>query len=140
MHMQALAEGRHQVGLDVVSVQRLESLLTEHATATAELFTPGEIAYAHARRRPMEHLASRFAAKEAAFKALGVDPILGPAWLEIEVDPTPSGRPMLRLRGETLRWAQEAGVREIDVSITHGAGLAVANVLVVFETPRSLPD
>ena len=137
--MRALPEGRHRVGLDVVSVQRLENLLSEHANATEELFTPAEIAYSHARRRPMEHLAGRFAAKEAAFKALGVDPVLGPAWLDIEVHPTPSGRPTLRLGGETLRWAQHAGLREIEVSITHAAGLAVANVLVVFEAP-SLAD
>jgi holo-[acyl-carrier protein] synthase len=113
------------IGIDLLEIRRLEEAL-EHRPALAErLFTDGERAYARSRRRPARHLAARFAAKEAAVKALGAGPL---APLEVEV--TGSGReaPRLRLHGRAAAVATEQGLA-LRVSLTHSSELAAAIVV-----------
>ena len=63
------------VGIDLLEIRRLEEALERRPPLAQRLFTEGELAYAGARRRPARHLAARFAAKEAAVKALGAGPL-----------------------------------------------------------------
>ncbi|HTU01722.1 MAG TPA: holo-ACP synthase, partial [Candidatus Sulfotelmatobacter sp.] len=78
--------------MDLVSVNRFARLLREHPDATRELFTAVELASCAGKRRRLEHLAARFAAKEAVLKLLGTG--LGPRmrWADIEVTNDPDGR------------------------------------------------
>jgi holo-[acyl-carrier protein] synthase len=95
------------------------------------VFTPGEIAYCAGRARKFEHLAARFAAKEATLKALGTG-ITGWASLqEVEVVHDAAGRPEIQLRGGVLRRARSLGVKATHLSISHTKG--VAAVVVVLE-------
>ena len=75
------------LGVDLVEIARVEALVARHGErAVAKLFCDGEAAYARARAQPGRHLASRFAAKEAAFKALaGIDLARTIGWRDIEV-------------------------------------------------------
>jgi holo-[acyl-carrier protein] synthase len=59
------------VGIDLLEIGRLERALERRPRLAERLFTDGELAYARSRHRPGRHLAARFAAKEAALKALG---------------------------------------------------------------------
>jgi holo-[acyl-carrier protein] synthase len=108
------------VGIDLLEIERLERALERRPRLAERLFTEAELEYARARRRPGRHLAARFAAKEAAVKALG---LRGFGLREIEV--VPGAPPRLRLSG---RAAEAAGALELHVSITHSRELAAAVV------------
>jgi holo-[acyl-carrier protein] synthase len=114
------------IGVDLVDVGRLERLLEQWPGMAGRLFTPAERAYAAGRHRPAEHLAARFAAKEATFKALGAGwPAIG--WHDVEVARTDAG-PRLLLSG---RAAQRAGGARSLVSLSHEGGMAIAQVLLL---------
>lgn len=125
-------EIRHSVGVDVVDVARLRRLLGDHPNAVEELFTSTESAYAAGQRRPEDHLAARFAGKEAVFKALGMGLMDGLCWTDVEIKSAPDGRPIARLTGDAQRCAERQDLRELEVSLSHSGGIALAQVLAVF--------
>lgn len=94
-------------------------------------FTPGERAYAEGRKRRDEHLAARFAAKEAALKAIGTGWRSGIAWTDVEVVVAPSGAPSLNLSGVAADIARDLGLSELLVSLSHAGGFAMASVIGV---------
>jgi holo-[acyl-carrier protein] synthase len=117
------------MGVDIVGVARLERLLEQWPAMATRLFTDDERAYAGRRHRPAEHLAARYAAKEATFKALGTGwPAI--AWHDVEVVAGGHG-PRLALRG---RAAELAGGARGMVSLSHDGGLAIAQVLLIRPT------
>lgn len=117
------------VGLDIVPIDRVAAMLARHgARAEARLFSAGERADCGARAEPAQHYAARFAAKEAALKALG-----GPSglrWVEVEVRTTSNGRPVLILSGSAAAAAARRGVATQHVSLTHAGGMAAAVVVL----------
>jgi holo-[acyl-carrier protein] synthase len=112
------------IGIDLLEVDRLERALERRPRLAERLFTAGELEFASSRRRPAMHLAARFAAKEAALKALGPR---GIAPREIEVVGGGREAPALRLHGAAAEAARARGV-ELDVSLTHTRGHAAAVV------------
>lgn len=117
-------------GIDIVEVSRISEMLAEHGQRFLDrCFTPGEQAYADSRKGRDEHLAARFAAKEAVLKALGTGWRDGIAWTDVEVALEPSGRPTVRLHGETARVAREAGISDWFISLSHTRALAQASAL-----------
>ena len=118
------------MGVDLAEVERLEAAIRRHGRAFVErVFTAGEIRYCESHRNATERYAARFAAKEAAMKALGTGWRRGVRWVDIEVANKPGGRPTLRLHGRTKELAEERGVRRISLSVTHTAGFALAQVI-----------
>jgi holo-[acyl-carrier protein] synthase len=117
-------------GIDAVETARVEHLLERHGQRFLDrVFTPGEQSHSAGSRRRAEHLAGRFAAKEACLKALGTGLAQGLAWTEIEVSVLSSGQPTLRLHGRAADLARTLGVREWALSITHTRTIAVASAL-----------
>ena len=114
------------LGLDLVDIDRLEGALRRRPRLAERLFTPAELDFAAARRRPGRHLAVRFAAKEAAIKALGTP--VGPRQVEVRG----GGRiaPTLALHGRAAELAAERGI-ELQVALTHTDETAAAVVLAV---------
>lgn len=94
------------------------------------VFTEAEIAYCTRQRDPVPSLAARFAAKEAAMKALGTGHTLGVLWKDIEVWRR-SGPPQLRLTGGALRRFDAMRGRRSLLTITHAETLAMAQVLLL---------
>jgi holo-[acyl-carrier protein] synthase len=118
------------IGIDVVEIARIRRLMERwQERFLGRVFTEAELAYALGRRDPAEHLAARFAAKEATLKALGSGLSMGVRWREMEVRRQPGQRPTLALSGRTAALGMARGVRRYHVSLTHDAGLAVAQVL-----------
>jgi holo-[acyl-carrier protein] synthase len=108
------------IGVDVVSVQRMERALARTPGLARRVFTEAE-------RSSGRSLAARFAAKEALAKALGAPP--GLSWLDAEVRTGARGRPELVVRGGVAAAAEAAGVARWHLSLSHDAGIATAVVL-----------
>jgi len=123
------------VGVDLVDVQRLRRLLTEHSDRHEELFTPAELDYCRGKRRRDEHLAARFAAKEAVLKAFGTGFSRRMRFTEVEVLNERSGRPQVRLTGSAASFAKRHGLSQLDVSLSHTEGLALAHAVSVWSSP-----
>lgn len=109
------------VGVDVVDLARFEQSLARTPRLAERLFTPAE------RSLPVASLAARFAAKEAAAKALGAPG--GLDWHDAEIETDGSGRPRLVVRGTVAAAADRLGVSGWHVSLSHDAGTAVAMVV-----------
>jgi holo-[acyl-carrier protein] synthase len=122
------------LGLDLTEVARVSKLLDRWGERFLErLFLPGEVL--RGRRHPRafaEHVAGRFAAKEAAMKALGTG-WRGVAFREIVVGRETSGKPRLEFRGRALERARALRVLKAEVSITHTAAIAAAVVALLIE-------
>jgi molybdenum cofactor biosynthesis protein B len=120
-------------GYDLVDVARIEAMLAEHGDRfTRRCFTAAERAYADAaRRRRGERYAARFAAKEAALKALGTGLRGGIRWTDVAVEHERGGRPRLVVTGRCAAEASARGVVGWLVSLSHAAGLAAASVLAL---------
>lgn len=119
------------IGVDICRAERIaESLKRFGERMEKRLFTPGELAYCRGHKDPLPHLAARFAAKEAASKALGTGMSGGVGWTQIEVI-QPGGRvPTLVFTGAALERAQALGVTRSHLTLSHDAGLAVACVVL----------
>jgi holo-[acyl-carrier protein] synthase len=126
------------LGLDLVDIPRVAELLAAKGErAEARLFTPGELAYARARAEPARHLAARFAAKEAAYKALaGTEAARGIGWRDVEVAVEWDGRPRLVLHGRAAERAAALGVVRSHLTLTHADAVAGAVVVLEAEPPR----
>ena len=118
------------LGLDIAEVDRIEAAIQRHGVPFLErLFTPAEASYCERHKNKFERYAARFAAKEAAMKALGTGWSRGVRWRDIEVTREATGKPTLRLAGAALQIAERMGVKNISVSITHSGNLALAQVI-----------
>lgn len=127
------------IGLDQVEIARVARMIERHgARALDRLFTEGEQAYAAVRGEPARHLAARFAAKEAGYKALQGDAgARAIGWRDIEVVSAPDGRPSLQLHGLAAAVAARLGVTRAWVSLTHDVHTAAAVVVVEAGTPAN---
>ncbi len=121
------------LGIDIAEIDRLEAAIRRHGEPFLNrVFTPAEIAYCERHRNRYERYAGRFAAKEAAMKALGTGWRGGVRWLDIEVVRLASGKPTLQLRGHVARLADQLQVKNISLTITHSGNIALAQA--VFES------
>ena len=110
------------IGIDLIEIERLERAIERRPQLAGRVFSAGELEHAREKARPARHLAARFAAKEAALKALGIG---GLRLHEVEVEGGGDEPPRLRLHGETAAVAAREGL-ELSVSLTHSRDLAAA--------------
>lgn len=117
-------------GIDLVSVARIRAMVEEHGERfLARVFTPHELECAGDGPRRDEHLAARFAAKEAILKALGTGWAAGIGWTDVELRREASGKPSIVLSGHASKVAEDQGLRHWAVSLSHTADLAIASVI-----------
>ena len=118
------------LGVDIAEVERVREAIERHGeTLLRRVFTAKEREYCERFKNKFERYAGRFAAKEAAMKALGTGWSRGVRWVDIEVAREKSGRPTLKLSGEAEQIAKRLGVNGIALSITHTATQALAQVI-----------
>jgi holo-[acyl-carrier protein] synthase len=121
------------IGMDLADIDRIARVLARHPErARTRLFTAGERAYCDRRGAPARHFAARFAAKEAAYKALsGSEEARHIHWQDIEVVSDPmDGRPTLRLHGRAAIRAEVMGVVSLHLTLTHSDLVAAAMVVL----------
>src|ERR1700730_6060856 len=119
------------LGIDATDIHRIAGTLTRYGERFMHrIFTDGEVAYCTRRRDPSIHFAGRFAAKEAAMKALGTGHSQGVLWRDIEVVRR-GGPPQLALHGGAARRFAAIGGHSSLLTITHSEELALAGVLIL---------
>ena len=119
------------LGLDATDIDRVADVIERHGERfLRRVFTDIEIAYCTRRRVPAIHFAGRFAAKEAAMKALGTGHTQGVLWRDVEVIRS-GGPPRLQLHGGAARRFTAIGGHSSLLTITHSDDLAMAQVLIL---------
>lgn len=118
------------VGVDIIEIERIEQAITRHGDRfLRRMFTPAEQAYCQSGgEQRARRLAARFAAKEAALKALGLG-LREVRWTDVEVVRAESGAPSLHLHGRLAEIARERGVTRLHLSISHSRDYAIAQVV-----------
>jgi holo-[acyl-carrier protein] synthase len=118
------------LGVDITEVPRIKATIERRGELfLRRVFTPGEIEYCERFKNKFERYAGRFAAKEAAMKALGTGWRGGVRWVDLEVVREQSGRPTMALAGEASKIATRLGEKHISLSITHTESEALAQVI-----------
>ena len=118
-------------GIDIAEVPRIaESISRFGDRFLRRVFTEGEQAYCDSKANRVERYAARFAAKEAAMKALGTGWNRGVRWRDVEVSRQPGGRPTIVFHGKAAEFAAKLGTRNVALSLSHTAEQAVAQVIL----------
>ena len=125
------------IGVDLVKVQRIEQAVKRWDRRFLDrIFTPIEQEYCYRQKKPMFHLAGRFAVKEAVLKALGTGLRLGIRWVEIEVVNSPSGQPTVRVSGKVKELMQQNRIETIHVSISHDTDYSIGQAVLTASTVK----
>ncbi|MEE9211407.1 MAG: holo-ACP synthase [Phycisphaeraceae bacterium] len=126
-------------GIDIVETARIARMLAEHEQRfLRRCFTDAEQAFANDRARQIEHLAGRFAAKEAVLKVLGTGWRNGIAWTDVEIIRERSGAPQVVLHGRCKEVAAELGIDQWWVSISHISTHATASAIGVADDTKGM--
>jgi holo-[acyl-carrier protein] synthase len=118
-------------GIDIAEVPRIRQSIQRFGERFLHrVFTAGEIRYCDAKMNRVERYAARFAAKEAAMKALGTGWNHGVRWVDCEVVRQPGGRPTISFHGKAQEFAARLGVKNASLSLSHTAEQAIAQVIL----------
>jgi holo-[acyl-carrier protein] synthase len=118
-------------GIDITEVSRIAAAITRFGDRFLQrVYTPREIKYCQSKRNASERFAARFAAKEAAMKAIGTGLRRGVTWQDVEVGHEPGGRPTIIFTGKAAEFADRLGAKRVALSLTHIADTAMAQVIL----------
>jgi holo-[acyl-carrier protein] synthase len=118
-------------GIDIAEVPRIRQSIARFGDRFVQrIYTAGEIRYCDSKANRAERYAVRFAAKEAAMKALGTGWSHGVRWQDCEVTRLPGGRPTIAFHGKAGEIAARLGVKHAALSLSHTAEQAIAQVIL----------
>jgi holo-[acyl-carrier protein] synthase len=121
-------------GIDIAEVDRIANSIQRFGRRFLErVFTPDEILYCESKANKVERYAARFAAKEAAMKAIGTGWNYGVAWRDVEVRRAPRGRPTIEFHNKAGEFFRRIGAARAHLSITHTKDSAMAQVILESE-------
>jgi holo-[acyl-carrier protein] synthase len=124
------------IGTDIVETVRIGEMIEKHGETFLErVFTPAEIRYCRDRKHSTEHYAGRWAAKEAILKCLGTGWAKGISWTDLEITNEFGGAPRVRLSGVAKERADDLGITDIWITISHCRAYATATALAVKDAP-----
>jgi holo-[acyl-carrier protein] synthase len=128
------------VGIDMIEVGRVRDVMSRTPRFRARVFTAREREYCDGRgaAAAAQHYAARFAAKEAALKALGTGWGGGLSWQDIEIAHDGAGAPSIHFHNRALELFIASGATRAHVSLSHTSGHAVAQVILERRDGESL--
>jgi len=119
-------------GVDIIEVDRVKKAVTKWGESfLKKVFTDKEIAYSEKKRFTHQHLAARFATKEAVLKAFGGGWSRTLPWKDVEIVNDKNGKPEIKLYGEAKKIYDKKGIEKIAVSMSHTKEYAVANAILI---------
>src|SRR5216110_2702697 len=119
------------IGVDIIEVRRVRETIERTPRFAERVFTAAERAYCESRGAvAAQHYAARFAAKEAALKALQTSWRGGISWQDVEVSARDSGAPYLIFTGEVLAIFERFGATATHLSLSHTSEHAIAQVIL----------
>jgi len=119
------------IGIDIIEVRRVREVLVRTPRFAERVFTPAERNYCDGRGAvAAEHYAARFAAKEAALKALQTGWSGGIAWQDVEISAKESGAPLLIFHGRVRELYEKSGATAAHLSMSHTSEHAIAEVVL----------
>ena len=123
----SLLPGISGVGIDIIEIERIEKAVQRSGERFLQrVFTAAERSYCENKRQPHSSYAARFAAKEAVLKALGTGLSSGASFTDVEVYQKSGGAPGINLYNNTAKLAEEKGITEIAISLSHNHNQAIA--------------
>src|SRR5271154_6403015 len=118
-------------GIDIAEVPRIAASIARFGDRfIRRIFTEAEIHYCDSKANRVERYAARFAAKEAAMKAIGTGWNHGVTWRDVEVRRLPGGRPTITFHRKAAEFAAKLGAKHVALSLTHTAEHAIAQVIL----------
>jgi holo-[acyl-carrier protein] synthase len=119
-------------GIDLIEVERIKKAIKRWPNKFIDrIFTQGEIEYAKNKKMKYEHLAARFATKEAVLKAFGQGTRRYIRWKEIEVSKLISGKPSVKIHGFIKELKEKDNIKDISISMSHTKHYAVASCVLI---------
>lgn len=118
------------LGTDIVEIARFEKLIAKSQGLAKRVLTPTELQTFEQHKFPARFLAKRFAAKEAAVKALGTGIANGVSFQDVEIENLPSGQPVLKLTGKFAKLCEKRNIHRSFISISDEQHYATATVLL----------
>ena len=119
-------------GVDIVEVKRVKAAVKRYGRRFLDkIYTKREIDYCRSKGAPEQHLAARFAAKEAVYKAFGGGGKITIAWTDVEIINEKNGKPKVILKGSAKRLMDKRKIRKAVISLSHTKNYAVGNCILV---------
>lgn len=120
------------IGVDIVEISRIKNAVSRWKESfLKKVFTENEINYSQAKKFSYQHLAARFAAKEAVLKAIGDSSIQHINWCEVEILNDDFGKPVVHLSGQAKKIKEKKKISSILISLSHARNFAVANAILI---------
>ena len=117
-------------GIDIVDIKKIRKTVEKWGKSfNDKIFTSRELNYCYQKKFPFQHLAARFAAKEAFLKALGRVERSGIRWKEIQINSKEGGQPFYKLKGSVNSWVNREKIRPF-LTISHTGNYAIAHCLL----------
>ena len=125
---------KNAIGIDIVEIKRLEKVSKKwNKKFLNKIYTSRELAYSRSKRYPAQHLAARFAAKEAIFKALGEVTNQFVGWKNVEILNDAYGKPVVHWHGQAQKTLKAKKIQGATVSLSHTENYAVASAMLIFK-------
>jgi len=119
-------------GIDLIEVSRIRRAVKRWPNKFIDrIFTEGEIEYVKNKKMKYEHLAARFATKEAVLKAFGQGTRRYVRWKDIEVTKLVSGKPLVKIHGFIKKLKTIEGIKDISISMSHTKHYAIASCVLI---------
>jgi holo-[acyl-carrier protein] synthase len=126
------------IGTDIVECLRIAQMIERHGELfITRVYTPREIRYCQRRKAATQHFAGRWAAKEAVLKAVGTGWRRGISWRDVEICNVAGGKPVVVIRGGLREIADEMGIGQVLISISHCRSHATAYAIAIDRTPQA---
>jgi holo-[acyl-carrier protein] synthase len=106
------------IGIDIIEIDRIKKSVDENGDKFLEkVYTPGELKYCLSKKNKYQHLAARFAAKEAIYKAISSNWDSELSWQDMEIVNTPNGMPEVKFKGNLEKFLSKD--KDLKISMSH---------------------
>lgn len=119
------------IGIDLITIDKMNRFINHQSQNLHLFYSKEELDYCFQKKNPIQHLAVRFAAKEATLKSLGIGIFDIDYLSQISIQRTSSGKPLVKSTGKALEWFNRRKIKDIHISMSHCKNNAIAFALAL---------